>query len=94
MSFGRRFNGEIERIVVYSKDRLSRIAFDLFETLFNHLEVQVEVVDRSESLHTQEQIKEAVEELVSFVHYVTSKIYGSRSYKSKKAAKCVKEALS
>jgi len=78
------FGSEIERVVIYSKDRLSRIAFELFEEIFSRFDVEINVIDKSEELSTDEQIKDAVEELVSFVHYITSKIYGTRSYKTKK----------
>ena len=86
-------SGEVDRVILYSKDRLSRIAFELFENLFAKYGTKIEVVDNSENLHSQEQIKDAVEELISFVHYITSKIYGSRSYKNQKLKKCVREVL-
>jgi predicted site-specific integrase-resolvase len=54
---------------------------------------KIEIVYTSEEIPSQEQIKDAVEELISFIHYITSKIYGSRIYKSQKLKKCVKEVL-
>jgi len=85
--------GEVERIIVYSKDRLSRIAYDLFESLFNRYGTSLEIIDNSETLHNDLQLKDAVEELISFIHYITSKIYGSRSYKAQKLKKCIGELL-
>lgn len=87
------FGSEIERVVIYSKDRLSRIAFELFEEIFSRFDVEINVIDKSEELSTDEQIKDAVEELISFVHYITSKIYGTRSYKTKKIESCIKGAI-
>ena len=86
-------NSQVDTVVVYSKDRLSRIAFDLFEEIFSRFGVKLEVIDKSEKLSSDEQLKDAVEELISFIHYITSKIYGSRSYKAKKIEKCIKEVL-
>ena len=87
------FNGEIKTVCIYSKDRLSRIAYDLFEQILKRLGVEILIVDNSENLTTDEQLKDAVEEMISFIHYITSKIYGSRSYKKKKIEKCIKEVI-
>ena len=87
------FNEEIKTVCIYSKDRLSRIAYDLFEQILKRLGVEILIVDNSENLTTDEQLKDAVEEMISFIHYVTSKIYGSRSYKKKKIEKCIKEVV-
>ncbi len=87
------FDGEVKTICVYSKDRLSRVAYDLFEQMLKRLGVEVLIVDNSERLATDEQLKDAVEEMISFIHYITSKIYGSRSYKRKKIEKCIKEVI-
>jgi putative resolvase len=87
------FNSEIDKVIVYSKDRLSRIAFELFENIFSRFGVEIETIDNSENLSSDYQIKDAVEELVSFIHYITSKIYGSRNYKSKKIQECVEKEI-
>ena len=87
------FNGDVKAVCVYSKDRLSRVAYDLFEQILKRLGVDVLIVDKSESLTTDEQLKDAVEEMISFIHYITSKIYGSRSYKRKKIERCIKEVV-
>jgi len=87
------FDGEVKTICVYSKDRLSRVAYDLFEQILKRLGIEVLTVDNSEKLTTDEQLKDAVEEMISFIHYITSKIYGSRSYKKKKIEKCIKEVI-
>jgi len=87
------FNGDVKVLCIYSKDRLSRIAYDLFEQILKRLGIDVFIVDKSESLATDEQLKDAVEEMISFIHYITSKIYGSRSYKKRKLEKCIKEVI-
>jgi len=52
------FNGDVKVFCIYSKDRLSRIAYDLFEQILKRLGVDVLIVDKSESLATDEQLKE------------------------------------
>jgi excisionase family DNA binding protein len=89
MSFG----GEIKVICIYSKDRLSRVAYDLFEQILKRLGIEILIVDNSEKLTSDEQLRDAVEEMISFIHYITSKIYGSRSYKKKKIEKCIREVI-
>ncbi|HID66212.1 MAG TPA: IS607 family transposase [Aquificaceae bacterium] len=86
-------DSQVDTVVIYSKDRLSRIAFELIEEIFSRLNVKIEVVDKSEKLASREQRKDAVGELISFIHYITSEIYGSRSYKAKKIGKCIKDVL-
>jgi len=76
-------NEEIQKVVVYSKDRLSRIAFDLFVELFKLHNVEIEVVDDSDKIEHDWQFRDIAEEIIAFLHYVTSKIYGMRSYKKK-----------
>ncbi len=86
-------NGNVSTLCIYSKDRLSRIAFNLFENIFKRFGVEILIVNQNECPTTNIEIKDAVEELVSFIHYITSKIYGSRSYKSRKIKKCIEETL-
>lgn len=74
-------NNEIKYVIIYDIDRLSRIAFDLFQQLFKSYGVEIIVVDQSDS--SIEARDEILKELVSFVHYIASKLYGKRSYKKK-----------
>jgi len=87
------FKHKPKYLVVYSKDRLSRLAFDVFDIVFKKLGVEIIVIDDSSQLHNDSQLKDYVEELISFIHYITSKIYGSRSYKSRKIKNCVREVI-
>jgi len=75
--------GDAKYVVVYSRDRLSRIAFDLFEVLFEKLGVKIIVVDDSETCLEFWQQKDLVDELTSFLHYITSKMYGLHKYRPK-----------
>ena len=70
---------EVSHVIIYDEDRLSRIAFKLFETLFKQFNVELIVVDKVNN--SKEKLDEITSELVSFIHYITSKIYGKRNYK-------------
>ena len=69
--------GNVERVIVYDRDRLTRFAFDFFVDLFRRYETEIVVVDETISEHT---VDEITKELISFIHYITSKLYGSRKY--------------
>jgi len=84
-------NPSFTHIIVYSKDRLSRIAFELFEKLAQMHGKEIIVIDKHEPVSRPEQKDDLMEELINFIHYITSKIYGSRSYR-KRIEKCIKEA--
>jgi len=83
-----------EKLIIYSKDRLSRIAYELIEQVFKYRGIDIIVIDNSDTLHDDEQLKDYTEELISFIHYITSKIYGSRAYKSKKIKECIEKHIS
>ena len=75
------FSYEVSHVIIFDIDRLSRIAYNLFESIFKRYGTEIIVVDRT--LDTPDKIDEITQELVSFIHYTTSKIYGKRRYKSK-----------
>jgi len=74
------FKRSISHLIVYSPDRLTRIGFNCFKVLCDLAECQVLVVDQSEKLE-QWNKDEFIQELVSFMHYWTSRLYGQRKYK-------------
>jgi len=74
---------EFDILVIYSKDRLSRLAYDFFEMLFEQLDITIDIVIEDDKPIEQWQMTDIAEELISFVHYLSSKIYGSRTYKRK-----------
>jgi len=86
-------SNELSTIIIYSKDRLSRFVFNIFQLLTEQFNTKIEIIDNSETLHSEEQVRDYTEELISFIHYITSKIYGSRSYKNKKIKDCIKEIV-
>jgi len=82
---------KIDKVVIYHKDRLSRIAFDLFEYIFTKFNVDIEILDNDDKNLHDWQIKDLTDELISFIHYITSRLYGFRPYKKKlqKLKECV-----
>ena len=74
---------QIDYVIIYSKDRLSRIASDLFSTIFSKFGVEIICVDTSDEIVEDWRTKDLIDELVNFLHYITSKMYGIRSYRKK-----------
>ena len=73
------FAGELEEIVVSHRDRLSRIAFPLFEYLFDKLSVRLVVLEKDISIPDSD----LVSDLVSLVHSFSAKMHGKRSHSRK-----------
>ncbi|MGL6106233.1 IS607 family transposase [Romboutsia sp.] len=72
---------EIDRIVINYKDRLIRFGYEMIEELCSIYNVKIEVIN-----HTEDKIyeEELVEDVLSVITVFSSKLYGSRSHKSKK----------
>ena len=69
-----------KRLVIYSKDRLLRIGFDMIQNLCNIHNVELIIIQNYE-INDQDKIKEITDELVHIVHLYAMKLYGARSYK-------------
>jgi len=76
--------GEISKILIAHKDRLSRFGFDYFSHVCQVNGCELEVINQ-ESLSPE---KEMVEDLLAIVHTFSCRLYGLRSYK-----KTLKKAL-
>ncbi len=74
-------NSQINKLIIYYKDRLVRFGFEFFEELSKINEFEIIIVDNSETEKTKEQ--EFAEDLISIIHHFSMKLYGSRSYKQK-----------
>lgn len=71
---------EIERIVVSYKDRLIRYGYEFLEQVCNFNDVRIEIINQSESLSYEEEL---VKDVLSIITVFSSKLYGSRSHKTK-----------
>jgi len=74
-----------KRIVIADKDRLARIGFDLFKTLFDILGIELVVINQDSIKY--DRVQDIVEELVRIIHLYAMKIYGTRNYRKIKKLK-------
>jgi excisionase family DNA binding protein len=71
-------SGDIERIVIAYKDRLARFGFDFFPWLCSQHSCEI-VVHNQVELSPHE---EMVEDIRSYLHCFSARLYGLRKYKS------------
>lgn len=84
--FDKIVNNEVSKIVVLYRDRLMRFGFEMFE-YFCHLHgVQIEIIDNIE--YSKEQ--ELTDDLIQIITVFASRLYGSRSKKTKKLLEDIK----
>jgi len=72
-------NGEISKLIVTYKDRLTRFAFDLIEERCKVNNVELIVIN-IESTSPQQEL---VEDLMTIIHVFSCRLYGLRKYKNK-----------
>ena len=77
---GRILRGEKLKIVVAHRDRLARFGFELIEWIVN--ELGCELVVLNDVIKEPEQ--ELTEDLLTIIHVFSCRLYGLRTYKSKK----------
>ena len=73
-------NKEIDKIIITYKDRLIRFGYELIEHLCKKNNVEIIVLNNDEKDKNQE----LVEDMLSIITVFSSRLYGSRSKKSKK----------
>jgi len=78
------FRGQISEVVVASKDRITRLGFDLLQFIFKFFHTSLVVED---STPTKSSKQELAEDLLSIVTIFTAKFHGSRKYKKDKSGK-------
>lgn len=69
-------SGKVDRIFITHKDRLSRVAFNMFEHLFSNFDTTIEVVD--DELNPKTDKDELFEEIISLLHCFAMRAYSSR----------------
>ena len=82
-------SGEITKVIITYRDRLTRFGFKTLEQYFNSHSVEIEVIFDEDK--TPE--KELVEDLLTIVTSFAGKLYGMRSHKKKRLVEAVKNAL-
>ncbi len=83
-------SGEVGKVVVTYRDRLTRFGFKYLEQYFNSHGVEIEVIFGDED-RTPE--KELVEDLLAIVTSFAGKLYGMHSHKKKRLVEAVKNVL-
>ena len=68
-----------KRIIITYKDRLARFAFELLEWLFELHDVKLEVIN----LESSSSKKELIEDLITIIDKISTRLHGLRKYKSK-----------
>lgn len=76
-------NSEIEKVVIFYKDRLIRFGYELIENLCEKYGTTIEIIDNTE--RTEEQ--ELVEDLIQIVTVFSCRLQGKRANKAKKMIK-------
>lgn len=69
-------SGKVDRVLITHKDRLSRVAFNMFEHLFNNFDTKIEVID--DELNPKTDKEELFDEIISLLHCFAMKSYSSR----------------
>ena len=83
--------GEVNKVVITTGDRLTRFGFKYLEEFFNHCGVEIEVVDKKNFKTPHEEL---VDDLITIISHFAGKLYGFRSHKRKKIIKQAKKLLS
>ena len=79
--------GEVDRIIVLYKDRLTRFGYDLIEYICKLNDTKIEIVDNS----TVSKEQELTEDLIQIITIFANRLYGARSKKTINLIKSVKE---
>ena len=74
-------SNEIERIVINYKDRLIRYGYEIIEEVCKHHNVSIEVINHTDDKTYEEEL---VEDVLSIITVFSSRLYGSRSHKTKR----------
>ena len=69
-------DGDVERLIVAHKDRLTRFGFDLIEHIARRNDCEV-IVANAETLSPQQEL---VEDLLAIIHTFSCRLYGLRRY--------------
>ena len=71
-------NGDVEKIVIAHKDRLTRFGFDHIEWECQQHSCKIEILNNEQMSPEQEM----VQDLMTIIHCFSSRLYGLRNYKA------------
>lgn len=78
-------NDEVNRLFITYKERLTRFGFEYIETICNHHNVEIVVMQSEQDNKSIEQ--ELAEDIMNLLASFSGKLYGLRSHKNKKEIK-------
>ena len=82
------FAGNIDKVFVSYKDRLTRFGFDYFKNIFSEFGVEIVVIDELEETNFDFQ-KELSNDLISIIHNFSMKLYSNKRKKLKEIEKLI-----
>ena len=82
------FAGNIDKVFVSYKDRLTRFGFDYFKNIFSEFGVEIVVIDELEETNSDFQ-KELSNDLISIIHNFSMKLYSNKRKKIKEIEKLI-----
>lgn len=82
-------NGNIDKIYILFKDRLTRFGFDYFRQIFSKYNTEIIIIDNFENSNQTFQ-EELTNDLISIIHHYSMKLYSNRRQKFKKIEKMLK----
>ena len=81
--------GNINKVYITYKDRLTRFGFDYFKNLFEYYNTKIIVLNNNINQETMEQ--ELTEDLISIIHHFSMKMYSNRRKQLKQIETQIKE---
>lgn len=82
------FAGNIDKVFVSYKDRLTRFGFDYFKNIFSEFGVEIVVIDELEETNSDFQ-KELSNDIISIIHNFSVKLYSNKRKKLKEIEKLI-----
>lgn len=74
-------DGNVSKVIISHKDRLTRFGFGYLENLFNRFGTSIEIVNLEDTKSFQEEL---TEDLIAIIHHFSMKFYGKRKNDCKK----------
>ena len=82
------FAGNVDKVFISYKDRLTRFGFDYFKNIFSEFGVEIVVIDELEETNSDFQ-KELSNDLISIIHNFSMKLYSNKRKKLKEIEKLI-----
>ena len=82
------FAGNIDKVFISYRDRLTRFGFDYFKNIFSEFGVEIVVIDELEETNSDFQ-KELSNDLISIIHNFSMKLYSNKRKKLKEIEKLI-----